>query len=152
MKINEFNFSPMSVKIPEYEFNLKATEFQKTNEEFTIWFFEGIIENYPNYLECLMYLGNAYTSEGMFDKGLQLDLKLIELKPHDPVVHYNLACSYSLLGKTDLAFASLSKSIDLGYRDIKHLENDRDLDRLRNEEQYKIILNKLKETKEKHLS
>ena len=152
MKINKFDYCPMSVKIPEYEFNLKAKEFQKTNEEFTIWFFEGILENYPNYLDCLMYLGNAYTSKGMFDKGLQLDLKLVELRPHDAGVHYNLACSYSLLGKTDLAFASLSKSIDFGYRDIKHLENDRDLDRLRNEEQYKIILTKLKETKEKHVS
>lgn len=152
MKTDKFYFYPMNVEIPEYTFNLKAAEFQKTDEEFTIWFFERILENYPNYLECLMYLGNAYTSRGLYEKGLQIDLKLVELRPCDPMVHYNIACSYSLLGKVDLAFFSLNKSIGLGYKDINHLENDRDLDRLRSEEEYKTLINKLKEAEQKHVS
>ena len=43
------------------------------------------------------------------------------------VVHYNLACSYSLLGSVNKALKSLGKAIDLGYNDISHLENDSDL-------------------------
>jgi hypothetical protein len=68
------------------------------------------------------------------------------------MVHYNIACSYSLLGMIDLAFSSLNKSINFGYKDLKHLETDSDLDRLRGEEQYKTIINNLKEAEQKHVS
>ncbi|ODS30734.1 MAG: TPR repeat-containing protein [Candidatus Scalindua rubra] len=134
----------MKVKIPEYKFKLKTPEFQKTDEEFIIWFLEGVLENYPTYIECLMYLGNAYTAMGMHEKGLKIDLKLVRLKPYDPMIHYNLACSYSLLGRINRSLESLSKAIDLGYNDIRHLENDSDLDKLRNEEGYKTLIDKLK--------
>lgn len=139
----------MTIKIPEYKFDLKASEFQKTDEEFVIWFLEGILEKYPSYVECLMYLGNAYTAMGMYEKGLKIDLKLVRFKPRDPLVHYNLACSYSLLGRVSKSLESLGKAIDLGYKDIKHMESDSDLDRLRSEEGYKTLINKLKESTKK---
>ncbi|MFQ5965484.1 MAG: tetratricopeptide repeat protein [Candidatus Scalinduaceae bacterium] len=135
----------VTLKIPEHKFKLKSPEFQKNDEEFFIWFLEGVLENYPSYVECLMYLGNLYTTVGMCDKGLKIDLRLAELKPYDPLVHYNLACSYSLLGKVSRSLIALSKAIELGYDDIKHMEEDSDLDSLRNEEGYKALINKLKE-------
>ncbi len=141
----------MTLRIPEYKFELKAPDFQKDDEEFIVWFLEGVLENYPNYIECLMYLGNAYTAMGKYEEGLQIDLKLRKFKPCDPIVHYNLACSYSLMGKIDLSLVALRKAIELGYDDIQHIENDTDLDRLKNEEGYKILINKLKEIAEKRV-
>jgi tetratricopeptide (TPR) repeat protein len=141
----------MASKNPEYEFELKAPNFQKDDEEFIVWFLEGVLENYPNYIECLMYLGNAYTAMRKYEEGLQMDLRLKKLKPYDPIVHYNLACSYSLLGKINLSLAALSKAIGLGYDDIQHIESDTDLDSLRNEEAYKTLINKLKEVEERHV-
>ncbi len=135
----------MTIKIPEYEFNLKAPEFQIGDEEFIIWFLEGVLENYPDYVECLMYLGNAYTATGMCEKGLQIDMKLAKLKPYDPLVHYNLSCSYSLMNKIRPALAALRNAIKLGYNDIEHLENDTDLDNLKDHEEYNALINKLKE-------
>lgn len=143
-------FCQMTIRIPEYKFKLRAPEFQKDDDEFVVWFLEGVLENYPSYIECLMYLGNKYTVMGMYEKGLQIDLKLIRLRPRDPLVHYNLACSYSLLGMVDRALPALDKAIELGYKDIKHLENDADLERLRSEEAYRILLNKLKKAEKKH--
>ena len=96
----------MTLRIPEHKFELKAPDFQKDDEEFIVWFLEGVLENYPNYIECLMYLGNAYTAMGKYEEGLQIDLKLRKFKPYDSIVHYNLACSYSLLGKIDLSLAA----------------------------------------------
>lgn len=139
----------MTLSIPEYKFELKASSFQKDNEEFVIWFMEGVLENYPNYVECLMYLGNAYTAMGKYEEGLQIDLRLKKIRPYDPTVHYNLACSYSLLEKVNLSIAALSKAIELGYDDLEHIENDTDLDNLRDEKGYKILVNKLREIKEK---
>ncbi len=136
----------MSIKIPEYEFTLKSPEFQKKDEEFVIWFLEGVLEIHPDYVECLMYLGNAYTAMGMHEKGLQIDMRLVKLKPYDPLVHYNLACSYSLLNKINLGLGALSNAIKLGYVDIEHLENDADLDNVRNQEEYDVLIGKLKRT------
>jgi tetratricopeptide (TPR) repeat protein len=139
----------MRLEIPEYRFELKTPEFQKTDDEFTIWFFEGVIEKYPTYVECLMYLGNAYTATGMYEKGLKVDLKLARLRPKDPLVHYNLACSFSLLRRLNESLGSLEKAIDLGYDDLIHLVNDSDLDSLKDDEVYKVLINKLKKSSKK---
>ncbi len=134
----------MSLKIPEYRFDLKTPGLLKTDDQFTIWFYEGILEKYPSYVECLMLLGNAYTANGMYENGLKVDLKLARLRPDDPLVCYNLACSYSLLGRYKRALEFLGKAIDLGYDDLHHLEDDSDLDSLREEDDYKILIDKLK--------
>ena len=141
----------MALKIPDYKFELKASTFQKDDAEFIVWFLEGVLENYPNYIECLMYLGNAYTAMGKYEEGLQIDLRLKKLRPCDPIARYNLACSYSLLGKIKLSLAALGKSIELGYDDVQYIEDDADLDRLRDEEGYKILVNKLKEIAERRV-
>ncbi len=73
-------------------------------------------------------------------------MKLINLRPDEPLVGYNLACSYSLLGRFKQALESLGKAIDLGYNDIHHLEDDSDLDSLREEDDYKLLIDKLKRT------
>ncbi len=139
----------MTLRIPEYEFDLKTPEFRKTDDEFEIWFLEGILEIYPAYVECLMILGNLYTANGMYEKGLKVDIKLAKLKPGDSLVSYNLACSYSLLGSVNKALESLGKAINLGYNDIRHLENDSDLDGLRDEAGYEMLINKLKRSAKK---
>jgi tetratricopeptide (TPR) repeat protein len=136
----------MRLEIPEYRFDLKTPEFQMTDDEFTIWFLEGVLEKYPTYVECLMYLGNAYTVTGMHEKGLEADLKLERLRPKDPFVHYNLACSFSLMGMFSESLGSLEKAIDLGYDDLAHLVNDSDLDSLRDEDGYKVLIIKLKKS------
>ncbi|MBT5305389.1 MAG: hypothetical protein HN862_04020 [Candidatus Scalindua sp.] len=144
-----FSTYQMRLEIPEYRFDLKTPEFQKTDDEFTIWFMEGVLEKYPTYVECLMYLGNAYTATGMYEKGLEADFKLSRLRPEDPLVYYNLACSLSLLGRLNKSLESLEKALDFGYDDLMYLENDSDLDNLRDEELYKVLITKLKKSLEK---
>ena len=139
----------MRLEIPEYRFDLKTPEFQKTDDEFTIWFLEGVLEKYPTYVECLMYLGNAYTATGMYEKGLKADLKLVKLRPKDSLVHYNLACSFSLMERINESLKSLEKAIDLGYDDLMHLVNDSDLDSLRDEDGFKVLIHKLKKSSKK---
>lgn len=141
----------MSIKIPVYKFKLKAPEFQMNDEEFEVWFLEGVLELNPNYIECLMYLGNAYTAMGLFQEGLDIDLRLIKLMPYDSLVHYNLACSYSLLEEINKALSSLQLSIEFGYNDIFHIENDSDLDNLRNSKGYRKLIKKLKESTKKYV-
>ncbi|OOP55993.1 MAG: hypothetical protein AYP45_11820 [Candidatus Brocadia carolinensis] len=123
---------------------MNAPEFKKEGEEFTVWFFEGILERHPNYIDCLMYLGNAYTAQRLYEKGLVVDQKLCRLKPEDPLVHYNLACSYALMKNVNASFEAMERAIVLGYKDIYHLENDKDLAHLRNDDRYQKLVGKIK--------
>ncbi|KXK30116.1 MAG: hypothetical protein UZ01_01589 [Candidatus Brocadia sinica] len=144
MKTETKNRFLNSITLPNYEFIITAPEFKKEGEEFIIWFFEGILEKNPNYVDCLLYLGNAYTTHGMYEKGLSVDQKLSRLRPNDPLVHYNLACSYALLKNIDAAFEVLEKAIALGYKDIYHLERDKDLAYLREDVRYQKLIEKIK--------
>lgn len=144
MKTETKNRFLNSITLPNYEFIINLPEFKKEGEEFTIWFLEGILERNPNYVDCLMYLGNAYTANGMYEKGLSVDQKLSRLRPNDPLVHYNLACSYALLKNIDAAFEALEKAIALGYKDFYHMERDKDLAYLREDVRYRRLIEKIK--------
>ncbi len=133
-----------SITLPNYEFVISLPEFKKEGEEFTIWFLEGVLERNPEYIDCLLYLGNAYTAQGMYEKGLSVDQKLSLLRPNDPLVYYNLACSYALLKNIDAAFEALEKAIALGYNDIHHLEGDKDLACLREDARYQKVVEKIR--------
>lgn len=133
-----------AITLPNYDFDIKAPEFQKEGDSFTIWFFEDILKVNSNYVECLMYLGNAYTANGMYEKGLMVDQKLSGLRPNDPTIQYNLACSYALLKDADAAIEALERAIVLGYTDIYHLERDKDLALLRKDARFRKLIEKMK--------
>ena len=115
--------------------------------DFEISFYENIVKEKPDHIDALVALGDAYTKIGRYKEGLAVDLKLSKLKPDDPVVRYNLACSYSRLKTADLCLKSLKKAIKLGYRDFSFMRDDPDLEFIRKDPEYKDLLSKyLKET------
>ena len=109
-----------------------------------IQFLEGILKRDPAYVEALQILGDDYTRRGRYDAGLQIDERLRQLRPDDAMVHYNLACSYSLTSQLDRAVEALEIAIDLGYRDFKWMAQDPDLKNLRKHADYKRIRAKVR--------
>ena len=108
--------------------------------EFELEFFEGILERHPNFIDVLRVHGNNLTLKGRFADGLKIDRRLVELRPHDPLAHYNLACSYSLLRKIEPAFKALRKAIELGYSDFRYMREDRDLEALKSDPRFRKLL------------
>jgi tetratricopeptide (TPR) repeat protein len=94
---------------------------------FEIAFFENVLKNSPGFVEALVALAELYTKEGLYDKGLELDRRLAVLRPGDPVIQYNLACSLSLKGDVPAAFHAMKAAVRNGYEDFAHLEKDEDL-------------------------
>lgn len=115
--------------------------------DFEIAFYNGLIEKNPNFIEALVALGDLYTKAGMYKEGLMIDEKLVQLKPEDPIVLYNLACSYSLLRDIDKAFRAFKKAINCGYFDFDHLEQDEDLSNLRKDRRFQQYLARVKNKK-----
>jgi tetratricopeptide (TPR) repeat protein len=103
---------------------------------FEIGFYEKVLENSPNFIEALSALGDLYTREGFYDKGLKVDERLARLRPDDAVVLYNLACSYSLLNDLPRAREAMARAIARGYDDWDHLERDQDLENLRSDGEF----------------
>ena len=108
--------------------------------EFEISFYEKLLRAYPDFVDVLVPLGDAYTRRGLHEKGLQVDLRLTRLRSDDPLAWYNLACSYSLLKHLDESLDALRRSVELGYGDLTHLQNDPDLVNLRQSQKYRQFL------------
>jgi len=99
--------------------------------DFEIAFLEGVVNQRPNYIDALVPLSHAYTRRGLYEKGLEIDKRLAGLCKNDPIIHYNLACSYSLLGKAAKSLLALKKAVRLGFADLEHIRTDADLKCLR---------------------
>ena len=106
-------------------------------------FLESLARRCPQDVDLLKALGDLYTRTGCYEDGLKTDLELTRLCPREPLVWYNLACSYALLGRTDEALASLERSIVLGYRDARWIREDRDLDSLKKDQRFDALLQRL---------
>lgn len=123
----------------------RATRQELRDMDQEILFLEGLIRRDENYVEALQILGDDYTRRGRHAEGLSIDERLCKLRPDDALVHYNLACSYSLTVQLDLAVESLEVAINLGYRDFKWMALDPDLENLRNHAAYKKIQAKVRQ-------
>ena len=104
--------------------------------DFMVRFLEGVLEKSPQFIEALAVLGDLYTKRGDFEKSLAIDQRLAKLKPEDPIVFYNLACSYSLLNEIEKALGYIRQAINFGYDDLKFLEEDKDLTNLRKDNRF----------------
>ena len=102
-------------------------------------FLEGVLKRDRRYVEALQLLGDDYTRRGRFEDGLQVDRRLARLCPDDPLVYYNLACSFSLTAEYRKAANALRKAIHYGYRDFDHLRRDADLEPLREQTIYAAL-------------
>ena len=109
----------------------KLTPADRRDLEVRIGFIEGIVRRDPGYVDALQLLGDHYTQRGRYSDGLEVDERLARLEPDNPLVFYNLACSYSLTDQFDRAVAALKRAFELGYRDFNWLARDPDLRKLR---------------------
>lgn len=116
---------------------------KRSQVDFEIDFFERILSRDPNYVEVLVNLGDLFARKGCHRRALQVDTRLSQLRPRDPTVFYNLACSHAVLSHMTEALAALEQAADLGYSDLEHLLSDPDLASVRCHVGFRRILAKL---------
>ena len=110
-------------------------------------FIEGLVQRDPGYVDALQLLGDHYTQRGRLVEGLKVDEQLSQLEPKNPLVFYNLACSYSLTDQFDLAATALERALHLGYRDFKWLAKDPDLRKFRKHALYERVADFIRQLK-----
>jgi tetratricopeptide (TPR) repeat protein len=127
----------------------KLSRVQQRDLDTKIQFIEGLVRRDPNYVDALQILGDHYTQRGRIVEGLKVDERLARLEPGNPLVFYNLACSYSLAREMDRAARALEKALELGYRDFDWLVKDPDLKPLRADPAFGELKAKIRQLKGK---
>jgi hypothetical protein len=125
----------------------KLTRKEQRDLDIEIGFLEGIVRRDSKYVEALQVLGDNYTRRGKFTEGMHIDEKLSKLMPDDPMVLYNLACSYSLTKRLEQAASALLRALDRGYNDYQWLLKDPDLLNLREHDLFKGIRARIRSRK-----
>ena len=101
------------------------------------------LDSIPEEAECSFY---AYYYLGQKDKAIEvLNTALDKDKKGNC---YDAACLYSIMGEKEKALSYLRQSLEDGYRRFAHIKRDRDLNNIRNTEEFKVLM---KEYEEKHL-
>lgn len=111
---------------------------------FDIGFFETVLRHDRNYTAVIEILAGLYTKSGRIADGLRMDRKLVRLQPANATAHYNLACSLALTKRNGAALRALRQAIELGYNDLDWMQQDPDLDALKDRPEFVELLEHLK--------
>jgi predicted Zn-dependent protease len=109
-----------------------------------IGFLEGLVRRDPSYTDALELLGDHYTERGRIADCLAIDQQLRELRPADPNVCFNLACTLALSGQADRACLELDSALDLGFRDFGSVRREPDLAAARKHPDFKRIRERIR--------
>ena len=80
----------------------------------------------------LARLGDLQKSVEYADRSLAID-------PEDPMLLYNVSCTYVALGRFDDAMKCLERAVDKGFGHKEWIDHDPDLDPLRDNARFKVL-------------
>jgi adenylate cyclase len=119
------------------------TEDAKKARHRTIELIEQHLDMNPDDTRAL-YIGAANLSSiGDSQRAKNWAGRAFEAGRNEPMVLYNVACTYALLGESERALELLEKAVKLGWGDRAWLETDSDLDSLRDIPRFKFLLNRI---------
>ena len=100
------------------------------------------LDSIPEEADCSFY---AYYYLGQKDKAIEVLNTVLDKDKKGNC--YDAACLYSVMGEKEKALSYLRQSLEDGYKRFAHIKRDRDLNNIRNTEEFKVVL---KEFEEKH--
>lgn len=77
--------------------------------------------------------------------------QLISLEPDNCGHYYDQACLYARMGKLSLSIGALRKAFEKGYRSFAHVENDDDLDPIKENKEFIEMIGQYKSQHETYL-
>ncbi|MBV9342681.1 MAG: protein kinase [Acidobacteria bacterium] len=101
---------------------------------------EQQLEVVPEDVRARILLANSYASLGKNGKASEQLEKAVAMRPNDPNVLYNAACTYGLLQMKTEALAMFSKAAATGFSDIEWASRDSDLACLHGDPEFERIL------------
>ena len=93
----------------------------------------------PDDIRVWLALGWCYKRTGQLNSAIESLETALVAEPDEALLHYNLACYWSLAGNREqsLRYLSQSLSIEPGYRHL--IDAEADFDSMRNDPEFKAI-------------
>ena len=82
---------------------------------------------------------NILAKLGDKDSAIDYMRRSVAMDPEDPLLLYNAACTFAMLGEPEEALSTLERSVEKGYADKQWIERDNDLDPIRATARFKAI-------------
>ena len=99
------------------------------------------IDTVPDTGACAMF---AYLELGETDKAKEFMNRVLTQNPEDDGAYYNAACIYSRMAEYEQAISYLRQAFEKGFCDFVHMDNDDDLDAIREMEEFKALIEEYK--------
>jgi Flp pilus assembly protein TadD len=90
----------------------------------------------PSNVQIWLALGWCYKRSGQFVLAVEAMEKAVDVQPHLPLLHYNLACYLSLAGEKRRALRSLAHTLDLDDSFRFKIIDEPDFDPLRSDPEF----------------
>jgi adenylate cyclase len=83
---------------------------------------------------------NTYANLQDGERSAEYAARAVAVDPTDPMVLYNVACLYSVLGRPEDSLTALEDAVNRGWGDKTWLEHDSDLDAIREHPRYRALI------------
>ena len=100
----------------------------------------GLWRNVTMTIAMMITMTVSLSMLGESEKARDWNRRALAMDPDDPSVLYNIACAFSMEGQLTEAFGALQKAIDHGFGHWKWIENDADLDPMREDSRFVDLL------------
>ncbi len=94
------------------------------------------LKDNPNDGRTRTYYAKVLINMGKLEEAKEEEERALKLNPDDPLMVYNAACFYSLIGEKTLAINYLKDAIRLGFANYDWMKIDSDLNSIRNESEF----------------
>jgi TolB-like protein/Flp pilus assembly protein TadD len=106
---------------------------------------ENHLKRNPNDVRATYLSAGALAELGRTEEAIEWAKLALEMEPDDPAVLYNVACIYAAVGKPNEAIGFLERAVEVGFSHLEWIENDADLDPLRDQPRFKELVETLQE-------
>jgi TolB-like protein/Tfp pilus assembly protein PilF len=113
--------------------------------ERTLELAESHLQRRPNDVRAVYMGAGALAELGRKDEAAQWAERALAIEPDEPSVFYNVACTYSRLGEVTAAIDTLEKALQAGFVNRAWIENDSDLDPLRDNPRFQALIGQLEQ-------
>jgi adenylate cyclase len=107
----------------------------------------GVIKKHlelnPDDARAVEHAALCFSSLGEREEAIRWAGKATVIDPDNPSIAYNVACVYARLGESERAMDSLEQAITSGWGQKEWIENDSDLDSLRDLPRFQQLVDSL---------
>jgi tetratricopeptide (TPR) repeat protein len=126
--------------LPQVYRSLGQEEKVKSTSERRLALSERLLELDPDDVQTLLYGANALAELGKRERSLEWAAQVLTSETDDALVLYNIACFYAVAGEVEEALEALERSYAAGLADPEWMEQDSDLDNVRDHSRYKALV------------